>query len=240
MPNAPRIPTRAPHRAVSKTASAPHRAASKTASAPQPAASRDPAPDRALDRTHDHPRGFRRDERPAISMAFVVMLPLLLAALVSSFGLFNALRTGTLTARVAYVINDIMSRHDAVDPVDMAYLAQLRRNMLPDTVTEQRMRITSICFAGGRYRVMWSDTDQEVGVEGYGAMTDRQIPHDIMPALAEQESVILTEMSAVWSPAIAGVGVTRRVLRSELVIRPRFVLMIPHATLNPSHICPLT
>ncbi|MEO1470629.1 MAG: hypothetical protein AAFV86_16405 [Pseudomonadota bacterium] len=191
---------------------------------------------RQLRRIH---RRFGRDAGGAISFEFAVTFPLLMLLLISSFAFFDAFRTNALMAKIGYAINDIVSRFKEASPAAITEMALLQRKMTPFNVSAQQIRITNICMGPNGFRVFWSASEAEAGTTPLPILTDATIPLDIMPVLAEQESVMLTEIRGTWAPLIDGFGLTDREFSSELVIRPRFVRMMPHTTLAPgTPICP--
>lgn len=180
----------------------------------------------------------RRDERGAISMEFTLLFPVLMLLLITTFGFFTAFRAADVHTKVAFAINDIVSRGAHVTTADLEELALVQRKMLPDEITQQALRITSVCFGGGAHRVMWSFVDVQEGAPPLQVMTDDTIPAEILPSMVEQDSVLLTEMQARWEPAIAGFGVGGRTLSSQLAIRPRIVKMVPWLGVAQGNTCP--
>ncbi|MEM6354502.1 MAG: hypothetical protein AAF844_02315 [Pseudomonadota bacterium] len=181
---------------------------------------------------------FWAEDRAAISFEFMIIFPTLLFLLVASFGYYEAFRSTSKTSKVAFAVNDIMSRHDAVDDVDMTNLFAVAEKMMPNTVTDLRMRITSVCFENGTYKVLWSYVNASTGTTPPAEMLDGDIPVGVMPTIEAQDSAIITEINGTWTPFMTLVGLRTRTIESRLVVRPRFVQIIPHSTLNPSNICP--
>jgi len=178
-----------------------------------------------------------RDERGSISIEFMIVMPLLLFLTTGGLAFWDAFQSNSKTAKIAYAVSDIISRYDVVDDSDMAYLYSMEDKMLAPDLDRRSLRISSICFENGNYRVLWSYTSSSNDIPGPGALKDADIPVRILPTMAPQDSVILTETEARWQPHI-NVGVGSMIWRSALVSRPRFVKVIPHTTLNPSNICP--
>jgi hypothetical protein len=187
---------------------------------------------------HAVSKGFLSDERASISIEFMIIMPLLVFLTTGGVAFWDAFYSNSRTAKVAYVISDIMSRHDVVDATDMAYLFNLQEKMLPGDLEQRALRISSICFEDDRHRVLWSYTASGDDATPPTPLVDDEIPVAVLPTMAPQDSVILTEVAARWQPHFVNVGRTSMTWRSELVSRPRFVKIIPHTTLNPSNICP--
>lgn len=179
-----------------------------------------------------------RDERGSISIEFMLVAPLLLFLTTGGIAFWDAFHSSGQTSKIAYTVSDIMSRHDFVDDTDMAYIFGLENKMMAGDLDRRTLRITSVCFEDDKYQVLWSYTAGSDDLVKPEPMKDEQIPLDILPAMAPQDSVIITEISARWQPQFLNVGLTSRTWRSVLVNRPRFVKIIPHTALNPAKICP--
>ncbi len=177
------------------------------------------------------------DERGSISMEFVIVMPLLLFLVTGGITFWDAFQSNSKTAKIAYAISDIVSRYEVVDDPEMIALYGVQDKLLDPALDRRSLRISSICFENGNFRVLWSYTSSSNDIAGPDALKDEEIPVEILPTMAPQDSVILTETEARWQPQL-NVGVGSRTWRSELVSRPRFVKIIPHKTLNPSNICP--
>lgn len=203
-------------------------------------------------------RGKIGEESGTITIEFVIVFPLLVAWFLGSFIYFDAYRSNTLSAKVAFTISDLMARSNQVTPADMALYYDVQERMMPGRISESYLRISSICYrerevAGvteGEYRLHWSDVHDDYwdsssglpeNVEKY--TDDADIPVALMPLMADGDSVILTEVFAVWTPIaeqISGyMGLERSIWTNRLVERPRFVTVIPHSGENNSNICPL-
>ena len=181
---------------------------------------------------------FLRDQHGSISIETVILMPLLLFLTIGGLTYWNAFNSNSRTAKVAYAVSDIMSRHEVVDDVDMAYLFDLQNKMLPGDVRERTLRISSICFENDNYHVLWSYVASGTDVTTPPALTVTDIPIQVMPAMQPQDSVILVELTGSWEPQFSTAGLTGAEWNNALVVRPRFVKFIPHASLNPANICP--
>lgn len=176
----------------------------------------------------------------SITLEFVILLPFLLGVMLGLVEFYNAWRAKTRFEKIGFVINDIMSRHDVVDEVDIAYLVELRDRMLPVTVAGAWLRISSVCFEADAYRVMWSVADgpDAAGGRSLVPLADGASLPAPMPRLDGQDSVVVTEVGGRWRSRLGGVTVTSIEFDSVQVGRPRFVRMIPHAAINASNLCP--
>lgn len=181
---------------------------------------------------------FLRDERGNMSIETLIVIPLLMFALIGGLTYWNAFNANSRTAKVAYTVGDIMSRHTAVDATDMTYLFDLQNKLLPGNVFERQLRISSICFEDGRYTVLWSYSESGRDVLALPVLEEADIPVEIMPSMAPQDSVILVELRGSWMPQFLNYGISGARWNNALVVRPRFVKYIPHSDLNPANICP--
>lgn len=181
------------------------------------------------------------DEEGAISVEFVITFPLLMFWFIGSFVYFDAYRSSSQTAKVAYAISDFMSRQeDAVTSEVVDKLVDLQTKMMPHRLEDLGLRITSICFVEeeGAYKVMWSDARGVYKGAPMDELTDLDIPIDILPIMADQDSIILTEVYAVWSPHANWVGLTTLTWKNRPVIRPRFAGFLPYVDKNMDTLCP--
>jgi len=178
------------------------------------------------------------DERGSISIEFMVVMPLLLFLTTGGIAFWDAFHSNSQTAKIAYTVSDIMSRHDFVDNTDMAYLYSVQDKMMAGDLDQRSLRISSICFEDDQYHVLWSYSASSNDTLTPDPLQDEQIPIEILPAMSPQDSVILTEVEARWQPHFLNVGLGSKKWRSMLVSRPRFVKIIPHTGLNPTKICP--
>lgn len=185
-----------------------------------------------------HFSAFLASERGSISIEFMVVMPLLLFLTTGGLAFWDAFHSSTKTSRIAYAISDMMSRYEAVDDTDMLYLYNVADKMLDPGLDNRSLRITSICFADDSYHVLWSYTEGGAGSPAPDAMDDTMIPVSVLPTMKPQDSIILTELKAHWEPHFLNVGLGEHIWSTALVTRPRFVKIIPHASLNPSNICP--
>ena len=179
----------------------------------------------------------RGDDHGSITMEFVIVMPFILFLATNGLAYWDAFQSNSRTAKIAYSISDIVSRYEVIDTADLNDLYGVQDKMLDADLDRRSLRISSICFEDGVHRVLWSYSASGNDIATPLALTDEQIPVDILPVMASQDSIILTEVETRWQPHLH-VGVESRTWRSELVTKPRFVKIMPHTTLNPSNICP--
>ena len=165
------------------------------------------------------------------------MLPFLFLWLMGSFVFFDAFRSFSQSEKLAYTVTEIMSRHDAVDDTDIDYLRSLQLNMNVTRSANSWLRISSICYLDGQYKVLWSTTRADPGMS-VQPLEDEVIPTDIMPLLVNHDTIILAEMGGRWSPLSKNVGAAPQDFVNRLAVRPRYVKAIPHVNLNLAILCP--
>ncbi|MSU88281.1 hypothetical protein GE300_01455 [Rhodobacteraceae bacterium 2CG4] len=193
-----------------------------------------------------------RDEDGTVSIEFVLTFPLLALWFIGSFVWFDAFRSNSLTAKTAYTLSDIASRWAADDDSPYVTLAELddlfaaHKVLLPPRIDDGWLRVSSICFNGTGNRVLWSylgddtyaaamaDPDDDMDPR-IGYLTDETIPASIIPPMSVNDTVILTEVFATWTPLADWVGLEESDWRNRLVTRPRFRTVVP---LDPADTIP--
>ena len=184
-----------------------------------------------------------RDEDGSMSIEFILTFPLLALWLMGSFVWFDAYRSNSQTAKVAYTMSDMASRYNSVDETDMAEIFAVHKTLLPNRVAEGYVRVSSICWNGDEHRVVWSyvgDDTYAAAKAAYEAdpdnnpiprlvpLTDAEIPVNLMPTMSVNDSIILTDVYGRWVPLADWVGLSETTWTNRLVTRPRFVTMIPY------------
>lgn len=198
-------------------------------------------------------------EDGTVTIEFVILFPLLIAWFLGSFIYFDAYRSKTLTAKVAYTMSDLVARtEDTIDTVTARSYYDIQERMMPRRIDESWIRISSICYrereVGGvvvesEYRIHWStvfddhydvDAGEAPNINKY--VDDSEIPVNLMPLMADGDSIIFTEVFAVWEPIAeqwAGyMGLKQLTWAQRVTERPRFLRVVPHAQENASNVCP--
>ncbi|MEL6481664.1 MAG: TadE/TadG family type IV pilus assembly protein [Pseudomonadota bacterium] len=185
-------------------------------------------------------RRFILADRGSIAFEFVITAPLLILLFFGAFAAFEAFRTYTQVAKVAYTLSDVSARYVSVDTPIMEQIFSIHKRLLPRRVTDGFVRVSSICFNGDSNRVVWS----YIGDDTYDAaiefedddlvprilpMKDGDIPAGIIPLMADNDSIILTEIYANWTPISPVGNLDALTFAHTLVSRPRFVAMVPYS-----------
>lgn len=200
---------------------------------------------------------FGNDQGGAVTMEFVIAAPLLIAWGVGSFLYYDAYRSLSQTNKVGYTIADIASRYEQIEEDDLDELESLASRMLPFRNTDHRLRISSICFFEGdpdttaddEYRVQWSkvrNPGQLMDSSGQpmfdlnglpipiqAPLEDSDLPDDLLPLMADQDSVLYVELYSTWWPlSTKFMPVSSKTWYVDLMTRPRFVTVIPIVELD--------
>lgn len=201
---------------------------------------------------------FRRAEEGSVSLEITLILPTLIILLVLAYASFDVFKVNSQAAKIGYAINDIVSRYQEIGPQEIADLYALQEKMFPPYMDNVKMRISSICFEDEQYRVLWSDVRQpapdpvfdddgnpieltpdimsDLDIPFVAPLTDDIIPIAIMPTIPPESSVILTELSATYTPPFGFFPIQD--LSTRLTIRPRLENVIIHEELNIDPLCP--
>ena len=166
-------------------------------------------------------RDWQRDEHGSITIEFLLWLPLLAFWLVVSVAFFDAYKSRDDTAKAAHTLSDIMSRQVEVSNAFFDELYELQGELLPRTPEGKWLRVTSIQYVGGEHQVQWSRA-----VGGGEPIAAEDIPQEIIPEMAEFDSVILTELYVPYQPFTDWARIDVHTWSFVLFTRPRFVSAI--------------
>ncbi len=190
-----------------------------------------------------------RDEDGSVTVEFVIIFPLLIFALASTFVFFDAFLTTSRASKAAYTIGDIVSREDKVTPNMMQQLFELQENLIPNSPAGKWLRITSIQYIveydidtgdpnNDYYIVNWSrfevDPEFDPGI-GDGdpdptryakPIKTEDLPDYDLPTMADKDTVILVETYVPYEPplnmaAFDGVTFAGLEWRNSIYNRPR-------------------
>lgn len=164
-------------------------------------------------------RSLRRDERGASGVEFALILPLLLAVLLGTVTLFDLFRTAQSAEKGAFTVGDMLSRQTAINSATLTGMVTFIKNSV-DFRGEPRLRVSSISNVGGTLTLDWSHT---VGNEDIEIAA---IDYSVIPTIAVNDSVILTEVFVPHRAFVATFGLDDVIYRNRAVHRPRFVSKI--------------
>ncbi|MEM8657134.1 MAG: TadE/TadG family type IV pilus assembly protein [Pseudomonadota bacterium] len=181
-----------------------------------------------------------RNEEGAVSVEFVLVFPILALWLGASFVWFDAFRAKSQMSKIAYTISDIASRFDdETTEADLEELFLTHKLLLPQRRTSEGwLRVSSICFNGTDYRVLWSYLGDDTYLEAIAdpddeidprllPLSEADIPLNLMPTMSDNDSIIMTDVYSYWEPIVSWAGFEPTDLNVSLVERPRFFRIIP-------------
>lgn len=183
-------------------------------------------------------RSFARCERGALSVELVLVTPLLMFLLVGIFGYFKAYSALNANTRIAQTLSEIASRYSEIDAFAVDELFALEGKLAPITMDRPFLRLTSVCFANGAYKVLWSDVRADPFYADAQPLTTEDLSDVELPPIGEQNTLLILETSMRWRPAIKMFGLAETQFNKWIVVQPRFVRSLPHLDLNVVNICP--
>ncbi|MCL4189037.1 MAG: hypothetical protein KJZ85_15660 [Rhodobacteraceae bacterium] len=172
-------------------------------------------------------RRFRRDERGAMSVEALLILPMLLWAYMAMFIYWDAFRAINTHTKATYTVADMLSRE--MNPVSSAYidgLASIHRFITQVPSGDSYIRVTHFQYdeENDAFVVLWSRSTAGappgLNAAGLGGMRDR------VPVMADADTAVLVEAWRVFRPRL-DVGIGDRVFNEFTVVRPRFLSPIP-------------
>lgn len=201
-------------------------------------------------------RDAAKDDDGTLTVEFVVMFPLLAFWFLGAITFFEAFRSNSLTSKVAYTISDIASKYGEGDNIadkgfktqDLMELFQIQQRMMPRRTSRGSMRISSICFwedkdetdgDDSKYRVLWSWVGDNGSGPSLNPLVDGDIPTEIMPVMADQDTVMFVEIYTNWKPISTMGGLMQPLTwTNRLVERPRVLPEgIPYLPNYPKTVC---
>jgi hypothetical protein len=171
-----------------------------------------------------HLARFRDEDRAAISTEFVLILPLLLWWYVGSFAFYDAFRDYNVTVKASYTIGDILSRQTEIDNDYIDGLETLLEFMTAGSGAW--LRVSSIRYnSDEEYEVEWSYATDDHTVVTDARIYTWEYDEDVLPIMAEGETIILSETYVPFTPAF-NVGLSARWMSNLVVTRPRFTSQV--------------
>jgi Flp pilus assembly protein TadG len=188
-----------------------------------------------------HPfRRFARDERGAILMETIIILPILVWALLAMAAYWDAYRTINRQQKAAYAVADVVARQRTVTTTYVDAMDNIVNYMLDDGQTV-KLRLTSVGWDAGtsKFKVIWSRSPDGK----LPALTNTTLQPLIgkIPAMTASSTIVLLETELAYKPNInVGVnnsmGVAAQTFKQFIVTRPRFSTSVCLGS-GPSAIC---
>lgn len=171
---------------------------------------------------------FLADTGGSVSVEFLMVMPALFWAFMSTYTYFDGYRQSAVNLKAAYTISDLISRETEV--INPAYIDGMHEliQVLTRSGSDTKMRITVIRWdeADDRYYVDWSTN------RGYDINLDNTNIADIkakLPVMPDNERVILVETINAFEPPF-DVGVNMQSLENFVFTRPRFAPQVLFAS----------
>jgi len=174
---------------------------------------------------------FWQDERGGSAVQFAIWSLLLGAWLAFRTAIFIAWDNRADSAKAAYTISDIISRQALIEEGFLQQMFDLSHRLVRNPSGTNNLRVSSIVTeqdpddpAETVLRVEWScalTARQDAPGGGFFALTDDEIPEEIIPAMPVFDSIILTEFYVPYSPVAAQVVPNQLEWSNRIVTQPR-------------------
>ena len=158
---------------------------------------------------------FRRDQKGASIIEFSLLAPLLLALLLGSVTMFDLFRNVQSVEKATFTVGDMMSRQTEMKQATLQSMLKLVQEMVP-TASDGGLRVSSVTKSGQTMKVNWS---KPVG----NAIPATPVSTANLPAIADGDTVLITESFIPHRAFIDSFGLDRIVFSASAVHRPRFV-----------------
>lgn len=173
-----------------------------------------------LKRPRAFSKSFLNDQKGAIAIETVIMIPILVWCYLAMFTIFDTFRQYTTQQKAAYTVSDLISRQ--ATPLDADFLdgAHDLFNALSRSQTGVAMRVTIAEYdlLNQSYEVVWSQTR--------GGMVSLQSSdiadwNNRLPVLPQDDQIIIVESSSEFRPVFA-VGLADQTINNFVFTRPRY------------------
>jgi Flp pilus assembly protein TadG len=171
-------------------------------------------------------RRFRQSEVGSFTAEAVVIFPLLVWSYTAMFVFWDAFKTQNINLKASYTIADMISREQRM--IDQAYLDGARSiyAVLSTGNENHRLRVSVVrnrvdALGNAALSLEWS----QVSGEDVTSYTDISQVADIIPMLAENDTVIVVTTFTDWQP-VFNVGLRPMTLTETSVTAPRFLPQI--------------
>lgn len=184
-----------------------------------------------------HAKRFARDDRGAILLETIIMLPLLMWALFAMAAYWDIYRTINRQQKAAYAVADVIARQRTITPAYVDAMDDVVSYMLDDGQAVG-LRLTSVGWsaANNRFEVKWSRSPNNA----MPAMTTTMLQGyaNKIPAMTASSTVVVLETQLDYVPNItvpltATLGVDAQTLTQFIVTRPRFSDKVCLSTVTP-------
>ncbi len=166
-------------------------------------------------------RAFLADEQGSMTTEFVLWVPVLGFWLLLSVVIYDAYMSRNKAAKTAHTLSDIVTRQVQVSDDFFTELYDLQGKLLTFNTGERELRVTSVQRIDDDYNVLWSASSGALPV-----ITQETLTVELIPTMANLDTVIITESYSAWQPIAELLGLTAHTWSFTNVGRPRFVSSI--------------
>lgn len=161
---------------------------------------------------------FGRNESGATIVEFALLAPVLLVVMLGSITAFDLFRTMQNVEKATFTVGDMLSRLKSISDATLADKLEFMHHVAPSS-RNGGLRVSSIAKKNGIFDLRWSESVGE-------NVPTTPIRTDILPDIAEGDTVLLTESFVPHEAMFAGLGLSDITFSATAVHRPRFVTAI--------------
>jgi|GEM_PF-617658 len=165
-------------------------------------------------------RSFTRgDERGAVSVEFVVIAPVILTWIFTSYTFFDGFKTYIRANKATYTAVDLVSRQDVVNDAYIDTVGSIFESIVDSDGSSPTMVVTSIYqMDASTRRIEWSTAVNG----GSRIFSESDLPEGIIPNMTIGESLILIQTGVPFVPILSGQHLEATTFVNEVVVTPRF------------------
>lgn len=138
---------------------------------------------------------FLRDQRGTVSIEFVLWVPFFAFWMMGSVAIYDAWMSRNQAAKVTHTLADILSRQEVVEAQFLFQIDALQRSLLNRASGGGTLRVSSVQRMADEDIVLWSCSNRL----DKPALQSNTLPDGLLPAMADGDAVIVTELSVPWS-----------------------------------------
>ncbi len=163
-------------------------------------------------------RKFKDNDRGAIMLEMITLMPLLILWIVGSNSFFDAFKTYMRASKASYTAVDLISRQSIVGPDYITNVASVFESIVDADGATSSIVVSSIRQVGDDLELHWSVNGQG----GVGLSSAGQIPVASVPNLADGEYVILLQSSVPYILIYSWGQLEATTYTNTIVVIPRF------------------
>ena len=193
---------------------------------------------------------FWRDEAGTVKVEFIIVFPLIIGWILSSFVFFDAYRNYSRAAKATFAVADIVSRQTTLSLGSIVGYHDLLNGLIPWSDDNKWIRVSSLQYvktAGGapngdadgdgvedcydadthatcEFLVLWSQASGTAVTYSGTNLPPEVIA--VLPDISEDDTVMLTETHVPYQPLLDNLGLRGMAWRNAQATRPRYVSAI--------------